>query len=163
MKDMKELMRETAETMGAVPLAVTPDNVSCAETDGATFFYSSSFMNEIEAAGGEDGVRFVLAHEMGHQVGGMDNGGHEGEFMADEFATRALAQMGADFESIQGVFAKLEGMRSEESPTHPMPRSRLTRSQQIFQQEKRNGVGMDEVMLEDDTRKHNPNVKDLSL
>jgi len=160
--DITSLISETAGQMGAVPMAASAEDVNCAETDGQTLFYNSSFMSQIESVGGEDGVRFVVAHEMGHQLGGMDNGGHEGEFMADEYATRCLVQMGADFESISGVFGMLHSMNPTGSETHPAAGSRLHRAEQIFHGERKKGVGIDDS-VDTDTKKVNPNVKDLAL
>jgi hypothetical protein len=161
MADITALINETAAHMGARPLGAEACDVNCAETDGHTLFYNSTFMSQIEAAGGEDGVRFVVAHEMGHQLGGMDNGGHGGEFMADEYATRCLVEMGADFESIRGVFGMLHGMNPHGSETHPAAGSRASRAQTIFESERRNGVGIQEEIVPE--HKHvNRNIKDLT-
>ena len=160
--DITKLIDETAAHMGAVPMAASAEDVNCAETDGQTLFYNSSFMSQIESVGGEDGVRFVVAHEMGHQVGGMENDGHAGEFMADEYATRCLVEMGADFDSIKGVFGMLHGMNPTGSETHPAASARASKAEQLFHSERKRGVGIDDdVGVEG--KKLNPNVKDLAL
>lgn len=161
MADISKLINETAAHMGATPMNAESADVNCAETDGHTLFYNTSFMSQIESVGGEDGLRFVVAHELGHQVGGMDNGGHAGEFMADEFATRCLVEMGADFESISGVFGMLHGMNPHGSETHPAAGSRSMRAQTVFENERRNGVGVEEEIAPE-TKRVNPNVKDIS-
>lgn len=131
MANLKDLMEETAEHMGARPLTPQVGAYSgTAETDGESFFYDAHFMQHIESLAGEDGVRFVVAHEMGHQVGGMHNGGHDGEFMADEFAARAMASMGADFDAIASVFSFLDAPGSE---THPSTSSRSSRARGVYQ------------------------------
>jgi hypothetical protein len=162
MAEINKMMGEIADKMGVEPLGVTSAEVQNAETDGSTLFFNPSFMSSIEAAAGEDGVRWVFAHELGHQVGGMHVCGHEGEFMADEFATRSLVQMGGSFDSIEQTLNFLHSMSPEENETHPAPRSRAAKAASVFQQERKSYLA-DEVEIGNEQKKANPNVKELSL
>lgn len=130
MANLGDMMAETANEMGGRALSMRSDDVECAETDGATLFYSHGFMSSLENAAGSDGVRFVVAHELGHQVAGMEIGGHAGEFMADEFAARALARSGGDFSAIASVFSFLPDSGGSES--HPSNGSRIARAREAF-------------------------------
>jgi hypothetical protein len=163
MSTIEGLMHEMAGVMGATPLAAKSDNVNCAETDGKTFFYNPEFMARIETAGGEDGVRFVLAHEMGHQVGGMENDGHAGEYMADELATRALAQMGADFDGIAGVFGELDKLNPHGTETHPAASVRKAQAHNVHRKAPKELEAEDDDLDNDDNKRANPNVKDVTM
>lgn len=134
MANLSDMMSETATQLGGRPMATREDNVSCAETDGSTLFYSGSFMSALESHAGSDGVRFVVAHELGHQIGGMEIGGHAGEFMADAYAARALAQSGGDFSAIASVFSFLGEDGSSE--THPSNGARLERARIAYNNER---------------------------
>lgn len=158
MANLDLLVGEAAEDMGAVPLVMRAEDVPYAETDGSSMFYNPSFMSDVENHAGEDGVRFILAHEMGHQVGGMDNGGHGGEFMADEYAARCLARMGASFESIANVFSMLNSPGSE---THPASSARASHAERVFREERSLRESLDEDTKLDNKRP-NPNVRDLT-
>lgn len=129
MANLGEMMGETVRDMGGTALQFTVDRVENAETDGRTMFYNPSFFSNLEAAAGADGVRFVLAHELGHQVNGMEMGGHAGEFAADEFAVRALARAGAKFSAIASVFSFLGGDATE---SHPSSSARETRAYSVY-------------------------------
>lgn len=129
MANLSELMTDSARKMGASPMGMQADDVECAETDGKTLFYNHQFMADLEGAAGSDGVRFVVAHELGHRVGGMEVGGHTGEFMADEYAARCLARSGASFASISAVFSFLG---SDSSAEHPSSSSRVEHAHKHF-------------------------------
>lgn len=133
MATIEKLIEEMADDMGATPLRAKDDAVNYAETDGETLFYNAGFMRSIEVAAGEDGLRFVVAHEMGHQLYGMGHGGHEAEFMADEFAARSLARVGGDLGSITSVFNLLN---SPSSDSHPASSSRHARAKDAYQIER---------------------------
>ena len=137
--DLDELALETAKEMGATPMDVKTDDIQGVETDGKSLFYNPYTMSRIGTAGGDDGLRFVVAHELGHQVGGMDVGGHKGEFMADDYAARALARAGGDVKGISGVFSVIT-----ESPTHPSVRDRESRAMKAFREEPK---GLDDVTM----------------
>src|SRR5262249_20892669 len=89
------MMKDAAESMDVAPMTiVSGSHIQNAETDGSTLFYNEEFMSSLAVSAGEDGVRFVVAHELGHQLHGMGNSGHEAEYMADEYAAQHLAQIG---------------------------------------------------------------------
>jgi hypothetical protein len=157
MANLSELMSETAHQLGGTPMAVQPDNVNCAETDGSTLFYNTRFMSDLESAAGTDGVRFVIAHELGHQVGGMEVGGHSAEFMADDFATRALAQSGAQFSAIEKVFSFLGPGGSE---SHPTSSSRISRASAAFTNARDDFAGPTEI---EKPQKSNMHEHDLAI
>lgn len=129
MANLSDMMSETAKQMGGRPMAVQSDDVSCAETDGSTLFFSSAFMSSLESHAGSDGVRFVVAHELGHQVVGMDVGGHAGEFAADAFAARALAHAGGNFSAIASVFGFLG---ESDASTHPSNSARVAAARTAY-------------------------------
>jgi hypothetical protein len=136
--DITQLAQETAKEMGATPLDVKVDNIGGVETDGRSFFYNPSALEEIGSAAGDDGLRFVVAHELGHQMGGMYVGGQSGEFMADDYAARALARSGGDIQAISGVFSVVD-----ESPTHPAPVQRDARARAAYRDESKRDIDMD--------------------
>ncbi len=129
MANLGEMMTETTRAMGGTPLALTTDTVENAATDGASLFYNPSFFSQLESAAGDDGVRFVIAHELGHQVNGLSMGGHAGEYAADAFAARALARAGGNFAAISSVFTFLGG---EACDSHPSSSSRMSRAHAAF-------------------------------
>lgn len=132
--NVTEMMDDAALQLGATPMRIKSDDVTGAETDGSTMFYDPGFMSQVQSAAGEDGVRFIVAHELGHQVGGMYVGGHAGEFMADDYAARALARMGASFSAIESVFSFLN---ANESKSHPSSSARLSNARKAYMDEPR--------------------------
>lgn len=124
MADYGRIVDEQASLMKAhtMPVSVGAD-VENAETDGHSIYVNPSFMSQVESSAGEDGVRFVLSHELGHAYNGMALGGQSGEFAADSFATRSVALAGGSFESIGAVFGMLG---SSDTETHPGSGRRAT-------------------------------------
>lgn len=157
MANLSELMSESAHQLGGTPMAVQVDNVNCAETDGSTLFYNSQFMSDLESAAGTDGIRFVVAHELGHQVGGMEQGGHSAEFMADAFAARALAQSGCQFSAIEKVFSFLGPGVSD---SHPSSSSRIAHASTAFTNARYDLAGTSDV---ETPAKSNMHEHDLAI
>src|SRR5687767_13640813 len=100
MADLQKLVSEQASVMGVggVPVVEDPDD-NAASTDGKSIYFNSSFMSKIESSAGEGGLRFVLAHELGHIADGM-GGGHGAELSADQFGARSVAAMGYDSKAV---------------------------------------------------------------
>ncbi len=115
MTDISQLLREQAQAMGMSAVPLVPEGDGMASTDGNAVFYNPSFMSDIESTAGEAGLRFILAHELGHIHNGM-TGGHRGELEADAFAARSLATLGYGTDSIDGVAAHLN---TSATATHP--------------------------------------------
>jgi predicted Zn-dependent protease len=115
MADLNKLVAEQASVMGVGAVSVVPEDDGYASTDGKAIFVNPSFMSRIESSAGEAGLRFVLAHELGHIHQGMA-GGHSGELDADKFGARSVAAMGYDFHSISQVMKHLP---NETTKTHP--------------------------------------------
>ena len=132
--NVNEMMDDAAFQLDATPMRIKSDDVSGAETDGSTMYYDPGFLSQVQSAAGDDGVRFIVAHELGHQVGGMYVGGHAGEFMADEYAARAMARMGASFGAIESVFGFLN---ASESKSHPSSSARLANARRAYLDEPR--------------------------
>src|SRR5262249_45057532 len=154
------MMKDAAESMDVAPMTiVSGSHIQNAETDGSTLFYNEEFMSSLAVSAGEDGVRFVVAHELGHQLHGMGNSGHEAEYMADEYAAKHLAQIGGDVEAISGVMTYLHILSPDANETHPAPSSRAARANNVFRKERANVA--EDVSMDLDTK--NPNVKDLAI
>jgi len=128
MADMTQLANEQAQMMGLSPVPVIAEAGGNASTDGSHIFYDPNFMSGIESSAGEAGLRFVLAHELGHIYNGMA-GGHEGELSADAFAARSLAKMGLGTEGIDGVAAHLN---SSATSTHPASTQRAAHAKTAY-------------------------------
>lgn len=116
----QKLVDEQAAVMGVQPLPVVTENEGSAATDMSHLFINPSFASELHQSSGEAGLRFVVAHELGHARGGA-GGGHEGELSADRWAAHSLVHAGLGPEAIDGVMAKLDSTPTE---SHPGPAQR---------------------------------------
>lgn len=110
------LVSEQAAMLSVPALPVVTDERDSASTDGARIFLGPQFMHNVFAAGGEGGVRFVLAHELGHTAIGMGLGGPTAELEADRIAARSVAALGFDLDAIAGVMSLLPSQQSESHP-----------------------------------------------
>jgi hypothetical protein len=157
---------EQARLMGAASLPVHEAPVANLETDGQAIWVNPAFASEIESSAGEDGLRFVLAHELGHAHCGMHHCGHHGEFLADEFAARSLALHGGDVAAIAGVFGMLD---PHDSASHPASGSRASLASSVFQRElgakreKDERERLDDIDVGGSGAPKNPNTKDLTF
>jgi hypothetical protein len=115
MATIGNLAAEQANLMGTGAVPVVHEDDGYASTDGQAIYVNPSFISSVESAAGEGGVRFVIAHELGHIAQGM-GGGHSAELEADQFAARSLAAAGFEQEAISGVMSILP---SDTSETHP--------------------------------------------
>jgi predicted Zn-dependent protease len=107
-------------------VSIVENDEPYASTDGHSIYVNPQFMSKIDSSAGEGGVRFVLAHELGHVHNGMC-GGHDGELFCDEFGARSIAAMGYDEKVIHSVMAELS---SDATDTHPASSTRATRASQ---------------------------------
>ncbi len=114
-RSYQKLLNDQAAAMDVRSLNVTEEDGGNASTDGKQIYLDPTFMQSVRGTAGEGGVRFVLAHELGHTVQGM-RGGHAAEIDADRFAARSLARLGIDFGAVSGVMGLLGGA---DSKTHP--------------------------------------------
>lgn len=115
MANMQDMLNEVAGAMGVAPLPVKTRNKGNAATDGSTIYFNPRFLGKVSASSGEGGVRFVLAHELGHARQGM-TGGHAGELAADQFAARSVATLGFGWDAISGVMDQLPSTSSRSHP-----------------------------------------------
>ena len=124
MPSYSQLVDEQAAVMGVTGVPVVEENFGNASTDGSAIFINRDFFSKVESAAGEGGVRFVLAHELGHIHQGMC-GGHEGELSCDEFGARSVAAKGFGSQVIHNVMGALN---AESTATHPGAGSRAKRA-----------------------------------
>lgn len=115
MSTMQALADEQARSMGVASLPVQSQSDGNAATDGKAIFFNANFMQTVRSSAGDGGVRFVLAHEIGHARTGM-GGGHKGELTADRWAARSVARLGFGWEAVSGVMRLLDPAASS---THP--------------------------------------------
>lgn len=128
----QRLVSEQAASMGMSPLPVVMEETGNASTDGQNIFLNLQWMTELESTAGEGGVRFVLAHELGHVADGM-GGGHSAELSADAFAARSLARSGHDAGAIDAVGTKLNDTASA---THPAASQRVSSARSTHSHER---------------------------
>ncbi|MCC6994149.1 MAG: hypothetical protein IT370_05925 [Deltaproteobacteria bacterium] len=122
--DYQKMVDEQAAVMGVMPCPVKLDDKGSAATDRKSIFINPSFASKVAATAGVNGIRFVLAHELGHARGGAD-GGHSGEFAADQWATQSLVRAGIGAEPIEGVMSMLP---ASDSKSHPGANARADRA-----------------------------------
>lgn len=133
MADLNKIVSEQANIMGIRSVPLVEEETGNASTDGKAVFVNPQFMSKIESSGGEGGVRFVIAHELGHIAAGM-GGGPQAELDADQLAARSVAAAGVNRSSIQAVMTHLP---DESTDSHPGAGAREAVALQAYQQERR--------------------------
>jgi hypothetical protein len=128
--DYQSLVNEQAASMGVSPLPVEEQNFGSAATDLSKIFINPSFAERVHSTSGIDGLRFVLAHELGHARGSA-GGGHSGEHAADRWAAQSVAKMGVSFEAITGVMSHLNQSATD---SHPGAGDRVTQARDAYTQ-----------------------------
>lgn len=118
MMNYQQLLSEQAAEMGMTAPAVVLETTGNASTDGRQVYVNPNWMARIEADSGEGGVRFVLAHELGHCADGMSQG-HGGELRADQFAARSISRTGFGFDTIEVVGKHLNQEATSSHPASP--------------------------------------------
>jgi len=119
--------------MRVAPMPVTLEADGNAATDGQKIYVNPQWMAGVEASAGEGGVRFVMAHELGHANQGM-GGGHAAELNADRFAARSIARQGYDFDVVQQTMSRLNQTSTK---THPGAGQRLTNAKKEYHSEQK--------------------------
>lgn len=143
MASLSKIASEQASIMGIGSVPIQNESDGYASTDGENIYVNPSFLANVEASAGEGGVRFVIAHELGHIAHGM-GGGHQAELDADQFAARSVAAAGFDAEAISGVMSILPG---EASDSHPGAGTREGVALKAFENERT------QIDLEDDSKR----------
>lgn len=123
--DYQKMVDEQARVMNVASMPVREDDRGSAATDLSTIFINPKFAAKIAGTSGENGVRFVLAHELGHARGGA-RGGHEGEYAADRWAAQSVARLGIGFDAIKGVMSHLN---LHDTKSHPAAGARAAQAQ----------------------------------
>lgn len=128
--DYQKLVDEQAAAMNVSTVPVKEQPFGNAATDKSTIFINSKFAAKIYSSSGVNGVRFVLAHELGHARGGA-GGGHAGEYAADRWAAESVANKGIGHDAITGVMSNLN---KEATETHPAAADRAAAAQSAWMQ-----------------------------
>jgi hypothetical protein len=128
--DYQSLVNEQAASMGVSPLPVEEQSFGSAATDLSKIFINPSFAERVHSTSGLDGLRFVLAHELGHARGNA-GGGHSGEHAADRWAAQSVAKMGVGFEAITGVMGHLNQAATD---SHPGAGDRVNQARDAYAQ-----------------------------
>jgi hypothetical protein len=118
------MLEEQAKAMGVSAVPVEEEEGGKGSTDGDTIYVNREFFSDIEDRAGEGGVRFILAHELGHIEHGMA-GGPEAELECDEFGARSIAATGFGAGAIRNVMGALNQTATE---THPGAAERTQRA-----------------------------------
>lgn len=91
---MTNVVLGAGHSVGGFGIEMARSDLSRAvEIDGHWRRDSRPIMDNLETAAGADGVRCAVAHELGHQVGGMgieSHEGHEGEYLADAYGAYGM-------------------------------------------------------------------------
>jgi hypothetical protein len=131
--DYQRLVDEMAAAMNVSSVPVQEQSHGSAATDLSTIFINPKFAASVESKSGVNGIRFVLAHELGHARGGA-RGGHEGEYAADRWAAQSIARLGLSSDPIHGVMSTLN---SKSTATHPAGSDRASAAQSAWEEASR--------------------------
>lgn len=113
--DYQKIVEEQARAMNVTACPVQEQGFGSAATDLSTIYINPRFADKIYGTSGLNGIRFVLAHELGHARGGA-RGGHEGEHLADRWAAQSVARVGVGFDAISGVMSHLNQQATKSHP-----------------------------------------------
>jgi predicted Zn-dependent protease len=137
MSKYSRLVVEQADAMDMNAVSIVENDEPYASTDGHSIFVNPQFMSKIDSNAGEGGVRFVIAHELGHIHQGM-TAGPASELQCDEFAARSIAATGQDESVIPAVMRELN---SEATESHPGSSERQERAMEAHEKEVGKTVG----------------------
>ena len=131
----QQLVDEQANAMGVSSLPVETESTGNAATDLKRIFINPDFASQIHTTAGINGIRFVLAHELGHaRAPGGAAATHDGELAADRWAAQSIARIGIGLSPAEAVMRSLHPHATE---THPGSDTRMGAVQVAWEGESR--------------------------